>query len=66
MLKEIYSKMENGQCFLCGERGHTASGCPDLCDPLKEGFQGGGGSGGGGHSHDEDKLLLAPSLIEKS
>ena len=46
--------MEHGQCILCGEKGHTASNCPDLCDPLKEGFQG-GGQGGGGHSHDEDE-----------
>jgi hypothetical protein len=43
--------MEHGQCTLCGERGHTAGGCPDLVSPLKEGFQGGGG---GGHSHDDD------------
>lgn len=31
--------MEHGQCTLCGERGHVASGCPDLCSPLKEGFR---------------------------
>lgn len=43
--------MEQGQCTLCGDRGHTASGCPDLVSPLGEGFQGGGG---GGHDHDGD------------
>ena len=42
--------MEKGQCTLCGERGHVASGCPDLISPLKEGFQGGGGGGGGGEA----------------
>jgi hypothetical protein len=42
--------MEHGQCTLCGERGHVASGCPDLVSPLGEEFQGGGG---GGHSHDD-------------
>jgi hypothetical protein len=47
--------MEHGQCCLCGERGHVASGCPDLVAPLKEGFQGGQG-GGGGHDHDEDTV----------
>ncbi len=47
--------MENGQCTLCGERGHVASGCPDLCDPLKEGFQGGGGAGS--HGGDEEKAV---------
>lgn len=46
--------MEHGQCCLCGERGHVASGCPDLIAPLKEGFQGGGS--GGGHDHDEDTV----------
>ena len=46
--------MEHGQCTLCGERGHVASGCPDLVSPLKEGFQGGGGRGGG-HSHDDEE-----------
>ena len=45
--------MEHGQCTLCSERGHTASCCPDLVSPLKEGFQGGGG---GSHSHDEENL----------
>lgn len=44
--------MEHGQCSLCNERGHTASCCPDLVSPLKEGFQ--GGRGQGSHSHDEE------------
>ena len=46
--------MEHGQCSLCNEKGHTASCCPDLVSPLKEGFQGGSGQGGS-HSHDEDE-----------
>jgi hypothetical protein len=45
--------MEHGQCSLCNEKGHTAASCPDLCSPLKEGFQGGGS--GGSHSHDEEE-----------
>jgi hypothetical protein len=64
--------MENGQCTLCGERGHLASECPDLCSPLKEGFQGGGGGGGeasageAGCGGDEDaKLLLIPSVPQE-
>ena len=48
--------MENGQCSLCNEKGHTASSCPELVNPLKEGFQG-GGSGGRSHSHDEDEHI---------
>ncbi len=39
-------------CMLCGGP-HRPSHCPNLHDPLKEGFYTGGG-GGGGHSHDDD------------
>ncbi len=42
-----------GKCCVCGGD-HRASRCPDLCDPLKEGFfQGGGGGGCDDHDHDE-------------
>lgn len=41
-------------CAACGERGHRATKCSTLREPLKEGFQG-GGSGGGGHSHEDDE-----------
>ncbi len=48
-------KMEyGGKCSLCGEGGHRASRCPDLCDPLREGFFKGGGGGGGGDCDDHD------------
>jgi|Laugrespbdmm15sd_2_1035082.scaffolds.fasta_scaffold49024_1 hypothetical protein len=46
-----------GKCCVCGGD-HRASRCPDLCDPLKEGFfQGGGGGGGGCDDHDHDDRL---------
>ncbi len=59
-----------GKCSLCGEGGHRASRCPDLCDPLREGFFKGGGGGGGGdcddHDHDDhvklDRLATAGVL----
>ena len=41
-------------CANCGQAGHTASGCPELCSPLKEGFQGGSSGGGGGGCEDDD------------
>lgn len=52
--------MEHGQCSLCNEKGHTASSCPDLVSPLKDGFQGDerSGRGGGSHSHDNDEKYL--------
>lgn len=35
--------------------GHNPSNCPELRDPLKEGFySGGGGGGAGSHSHEDD------------
>ena len=40
-------------CTICNSGGHRPSRCPDIRDPLKEGFYSGGG-GGGGHSHDDD------------
>jgi hypothetical protein len=56
-----------GKCSLCGEGGHRASRCPDLCDPLKEGFFKGGGGGGGGdcddHDHDERVKLDRPVAV---
>jgi len=47
-----------GKCCVCGG-GHRASRCPDLCDPLNEGFFKGGGGGGGcdDHDHDHDERL---------
>ena len=40
-------------CGICKESGHAAPNCPELSDPLKNGFYSGGG-GGGGHSHDDE------------
>lgn len=42
------------KCLICGQEGHTNSNCPDLAEPLKDGFYSGGGGGGGGHSHEEE------------
>jgi hypothetical protein len=38
------------KCVICGNE-HVASKCPELYEPLKDGFYSGGG---GGHSHDEE------------
>ena len=57
--------MEHGQCSLCNEKGHTASSCPELVSPLKEGFQGQGGEGGS-HSHDEDEHVKKESDLSSS
>ncbi len=40
------------KCSLCSDA-HATSRCPELWNPLKEGFFEGGGSQGG-HSHDDD------------
>ena len=45
-----------GKCCVCGGD-HRSSRCPDLCDPLKEGFFQGGGGGGGGCDDDHDEQL---------
>ena len=42
-------------CGLC-KGPHMTRKCPDLYDPLKEGFHS-GGNGGQGHSHDEEDTL---------
>ena len=39
-------------CSICHSGSHNVSSCPELYDPLKEGFYSGGG--GGSHSHEED------------
>jgi hypothetical protein len=41
------------KCLICGNE-HNATKCPELHEPLKDGFYSGGG-GGGGHSHDEEE-----------
>lgn len=51
--------MDGIKCSMCGEGGHRVSRCPDLCDPLKEGFfQGGGGGGGGCDDEHDDQMKL--------
>jgi hypothetical protein len=40
-------------CSICKTQGHYVSNCPQLSDPLKNGFySGGGGSYGGGDEED--------------
>jgi len=46
--------MDAARCMICNGGGHEVNRCPELRDPLREGFYRGGG-GGGGHSHDEEE-----------
>jgi hypothetical protein len=55
--------MESAQCTLCNSRGHHADQCPELRDPLREGFYSGGGGGGGGGGGDDDEHLNIYSHI---
>lgn len=41
-------------CSVCKSQGHTVSNCPQLSDPLKNGFYSGGGRGGDGSGDDND------------
>lgn len=38
-------------CGVCKSAGHNESNCPQLVEPLNNGFYSGGG---GGHSHDDE------------
>ena len=42
-------------CLVCKHDGHSSTACPELANPLKDGFYTGGGGGGGSHSHDDDE-----------
>jgi hypothetical protein len=44
-------------CSICNKHDHSSNHCPDLRDPLKEGFYTGGGAGGGGGGDDEDERI---------
>lgn len=46
--------MESSVCTLCKSHGHTAERCPELRDPLRNGFYSGGGGGGGGGGDDDE------------
>jgi hypothetical protein len=46
-------------CSLCNKHDHSASRCPELRAPLKEGFYTGGGVSRG-HSDDDDEQLQQP------
>ena len=51
--------MDSAACMICGHGGHTVNRCPELVDPLRDGFyRGGGGGGDGGHSHDDDEKAI--------
>lgn len=54
--------MQARPCAIC-TGSHSVGRCPDLWNPLKEGFFEGGGSGGG-HSHDDDEKVDAIIFIE--
>ena len=52
-------------CCLCNKHDHSATRCPELREPLKEGFYTGGGArgGGGGGDDDDDERLQEPKQI---
>lgn len=41
-------------CTICKEQNHSASNCPQLSEPLKNGFYSGGGGGHGGGDEGDD------------
>jgi hypothetical protein len=41
-------------CLICKESGHHSNNCPELTEPLKNGFYSGGTYGGGGEGEDDD------------
>ena len=45
-------------CTLC-QGPHKARRCPELTDPLKEGFYKGGAPPSGGHDHDDEAISSA-------
>jgi len=49
--------MDSTACMICGRGGHTVTRCPELVDPLRDGFYRGGGGGGGGGGGDDDEEL---------
>ena len=54
--------MQARPCAIC-TGSHSVGRCPDLWNPLKEGFFEGGGSQGG-HSHDDDEKVDSIVLVE--
>ena len=50
--------MDSAACMICGHGGHTVNRCPELVDPLRDGFYRGGGGGGGGGGDDDDEQML--------
>lgn len=52
-------------CCLCNKHDHSAARCPELREPLKEGFYTGGGVSRS-HSDDDDEKLRIPKQIIKT
>ena len=52
------------KCSLCSDD-HATGRCPDLWNPLKEGFFEGGGSQGG-HDHDDDEKVESIDAAENN
>ena len=44
-------------CMICGHMSHGLRVCPELVEPLRDGFYKPQG-GGGGHAHDDDDEAL--------
>ena len=55
--------MEGVPCSLCKEPGHHPMRCPELCDPMRDGFSGAGGGGGGGGGDDDEKARAAMARL---
>lgn len=45
-------------CTICNSHTHSTSRCPQLCEPLRNGFYTGGGDSGGGG---DDESLVIPN-----
>jgi len=52
-------------CSICGNQNHGLRLCPELVNPLKDGFyRPQGGSGGGGGEEEEGEILTRLSTVQ--
>jgi hypothetical protein len=49
-------------CSICNKHDHSATKCPELREPLKEGFYMGGGVSRGGGGDEDDHVRISIQL----